>query len=46
MENYMKIGEKIKSLRKMRDMTQEDLANYLGVSFQAISKWECGVSHT
>ncbi len=44
MENYMKIGEKIKSLRKKHDMTQEDLANYLGVSFQAISKWECGIA--
>lgn len=34
------LGEKLKSLRKKRDLTQEQLAEYLGVSFQAISKWE------
>ena len=36
------IGEKIKSLRKERNISQEVLANYLGVSFQAVSKWENG----
>ena len=29
-------------LRKMRSMTQEDLADKLGVSRQAIAKWESG----
>lgn len=38
------IGLKIKSLRKKNDLTQEKLAEYLGVSFQAISKWETGVA--
>ncbi len=38
------IGTKIKQLRKKNDMTQEKLADYLGVSFQAISKWETGVA--
>lgn len=38
------IGLKIKSLRKKRDLTQEKLAEYLGVSFQAVSKWETGVA--
>ncbi len=38
------IGIKIKELRKKKDMTQEKLAEYLNVSFQAISKWETGVA--
>ena len=38
----IKLGEKIKSLRKERNISQEVLANYLGVSFQAVSKWETG----
>ena len=34
------IGKKLKSLRTAHNLTQEQLANQLGVSFQAISKWE------
>ena len=36
----MNIGQKIKELRKTRSMTQEQLAEYLNVSPQAVSKWE------
>lgn len=36
----IKIGNKIKSLRKQKNISQEVLAQYLGVSFQAVSKWE------
>src|SRR5690606_25216168 len=40
----LKIGEVIKKLRKERSITQETLAEYLGISFQAISKWENGTA--
>lgn len=36
------ISDNLKRLRKQRELTQEDLANFIGVSFQAVSKWECG----
>ena len=42
----LKIGEKIKELRKTQDITQEKLADYLNISYQAISKWENGVSQS
>lgn len=38
------LGENIKKLRRKRDLTQEKLADLIGVSFQAISKWERGES--
>ena len=34
------LGAKLKSLRRERDLTQEELSEVLGVSFQAVSKWE------
>ncbi|MBR4619183.1 MAG: helix-turn-helix transcriptional regulator [Bacilli bacterium] len=40
----MKIGEKIYSLRKKHNLSQEELANELNVSRQTISKWEVGES--
>ena len=36
------IGQKIKDLRKKADMTQDRLAEMLGVTAQAVSKWEVG----
>jgi transcriptional regulator with XRE-family HTH domain len=38
----IRLGEKIRTLRKSKNLSQEVLANYLGVSFQAVSKWEKG----
>lgn len=38
------IGEKIKKLRKAQDVTQEKLAEYLDISYQAVSKWENGIA--
>ena len=37
--------ENIRRFRKERDLTQEALADFLGVSFQTISKWERGESY-
>ena len=36
----MNIGTKIRELRRARDLTQDELAELLGVSYQAVSKWE------
>jgi len=38
----IEFGEKVRSLRNERGLTQEKLADFLGVSFQAVSKWERG----
>ncbi len=37
----MSIGTTIKCLRREKDMTQEQLAEYLGITSRAISQWEC-----
>ena len=40
--NQDKIGKIIEQLRKKNNLTQNDLANKLGVTYQAVSKWETG----
>jgi Predicted transcriptional regulators len=41
MKNF---GEVLKRLRKQHDMTQEQLAEYLNISSQSVSKWETNVT--
>lgn len=40
----MTLGKRIADLRKNQNMTQEELSEKLGVSPQAVSKWETGSS--
>ncbi len=42
--NTMELGKTISSFRKKSGMTQEELAGRLGVSAQAVSKWENNIS--
>ena len=37
-------GERIRYLRKQNNLTQEKLADFLGVTYQSVSKWECGTT--
>ncbi len=40
----MRIGEVIRVYRKRKNMTQEEMANRLGVTAPAVNKWENGIS--
>ena len=42
----MTFAENVKMLRKQAGMSQEQLEEKLGVSRQAVTKWETGVSHS
>lgn len=41
----MKLGEKLQELRKEKDLSQEKIAELIGVSRQAVSKWENDLSY-
>ena len=40
------MGQIIRRLRKEKNLTQEELAQQLNVTNQAVSKWENGVSQS
>lgn len=40
----MSFADNLKQIRKVRGLSQEELAEMMEVSRQAISKWEQGVS--
>lgn len=40
----MELGNRIRALRVDRGLTQDELAQALHVTAQAVSKWETGVS--
>ena len=44
MIDFVNVGNKISLLRKQNNLTQDDLANQLFVTRQALSKWEQGQS--
>ena len=41
----MKLNEQIREHRKKVGLTQEQVANYLGVSTPAVNKWESGSTY-
>lgn len=41
----LKIGDNLRTLRLQNKMTQEQLADRLGVSYQSVSRWENGVTY-
>ena len=42
----MNIADRIQQLRKKKGISQEELADRIGISRQAVSKWESGVSQS
>lgn len=42
----MSFSENLRTIRKEQNISQEDLAEMMNVSRQAVSKWEQGVSQS
>ena len=41
----MQMADKISQLRRQNNLTQEQLAGLLGVTRQAVSRWESGAAY-
>ena len=41
----LSIGENLKKFRLEKNVTQDTLAEYLGVTYQAVSRWENGIAY-
>lgn len=41
----LSLGDNIRRLRRARDLTQEQLADRLGVTYQSVSRWEVGSAY-
>ncbi len=46
MFNIAEIADKIRQARIGKNLTQMNVADALGVTYQAVSNWERGVSHS
>ena len=42
--NHIKLAENLVNLRRKKGVTQETIANFLGVTKASVSKWETGIS--
>ena len=42
---YTSMGDLISDIRKAKNMTQKELADRMGITDKAVSKWERGVSY-
>ena len=42
----VEFGEQLRRAREEKGMTQQSLAEQLYVTRQAVSRWECGASHS
>lgn len=40
------LSENLLTLRRLKQLTQEEVAEKVGVSRQALAKWESGISHS
>ena len=41
----LKFGENLRALRQNAGITQDRLAEYLGITSQAVSRWESGICY-